>query len=363
MIAIIGAGPVGSYLAYLLAKNGKEVEVYEEHSSIGKPIQCTGILTNGILDLMDIDEKFVDNVIRKARIFSPDGKFVDFNINDNFIVNRTKFDSFLADKAKKLGVKYYTDSKFLDCDDKDKVKFRIENKGKIVEKEADVLVGADGVYSKVAKSVGLYEGRKFFIGMQARVKGKFDSEVIEFYTHHGCFAWLVPEGKDVVRLGIASFDRAKEYFDGFFKQRVKDCELIEYQSGLIPVYDPNLKISKGNVYLIGDAATQVKATTAGGIVPGMIAAKDLTKVLVEGKGDYGKLVRKSVGRKLWLNLVMRKMMDNFSKKDYNKLVNLFNQKRLKSTMLKYDRDNIIKLSLALLVREPRLLGYSSKLFW
>ena len=45
MIIIIGAGPVGCFLGGLLAKNGKEVKIYEEHDSIGKPLHCTGIIT------------------------------------------------------------------------------------------------------------------------------------------------------------------------------------------------------------------------------------------------------------------------------------------------------------------------------
>ena len=34
MISIIGAGPVGNYTAYLLAKKGKNVNVFEEHEKI-----------------------------------------------------------------------------------------------------------------------------------------------------------------------------------------------------------------------------------------------------------------------------------------------------------------------------------------
>ena len=46
MITIVGAGPAGSYLAYLLAKQGEKVIVLEEHSAVGSPVQCTGIVTH-----------------------------------------------------------------------------------------------------------------------------------------------------------------------------------------------------------------------------------------------------------------------------------------------------------------------------
>ena len=47
-VLIIGAGPIGCYCGYLLAKKGFDVEIYEEHKEIGKPIGCTGIVTKKI---------------------------------------------------------------------------------------------------------------------------------------------------------------------------------------------------------------------------------------------------------------------------------------------------------------------------
>ncbi len=39
MISVIGAGPAGSYTAYLLAKAGEKVRIFEEHKEIGKPVR------------------------------------------------------------------------------------------------------------------------------------------------------------------------------------------------------------------------------------------------------------------------------------------------------------------------------------
>ena len=45
-IAVIGAGPIGGYAASLFAKAGHQVSIYEEHATVGCPIQCTGLLTS-----------------------------------------------------------------------------------------------------------------------------------------------------------------------------------------------------------------------------------------------------------------------------------------------------------------------------
>ena len=175
MISIIGAGPVGNYLAYLLAKSGYKVEVYEDHNQIGCPIQCTGIVTSTIKQLMDMNQDFLVNTVSRIRIYSPDNNFIEIKMKDlNYIVDRTKFDSYFAKKAKKLGVKYNLGWKFLDFKN-GVMKF---NKG---EKKTDVLVGADGPNSLVARKAGLLENRKYKVGHQYTAKGEYDPEVFTVY--------------------------------------------------------------------------------------------------------------------------------------------------------------------------------------
>ena len=108
MIVIIGAGPVGSYCAYLLSKAGKEVSVFEEHKDIGLPIQCTGIITGILKNIIKINKDIIVNEISKARIFSPNKKYVEINFKEkNLIINRKKFDNYIADMAKKSGAKFF----------------------------------------------------------------------------------------------------------------------------------------------------------------------------------------------------------------------------------------------------------------
>ena len=118
MISIIGAGPSGSYLAYLLAKEGKKVRVFEEHSEIGKPIQCTGLVTSAIEELIEIKDEFVVNKIRKVRVYAPDGNFVDFNLKkENYVFDRNKFDKYVAELAMKEGAEFYLGKRFVDFKD------------------------------------------------------------------------------------------------------------------------------------------------------------------------------------------------------------------------------------------------------
>src|SRR3989344_5203243 len=118
MISIIGGGPSGSYLAYLLAREGKEVIVFEEHNEIGRPIQCTGLLISAIKDSIDMSDGFVVNKISKVRVYAPNDDFVDLNLKKpNYVVDRGKFDKHISGMAMKEGARFVIGKRFMDFKD------------------------------------------------------------------------------------------------------------------------------------------------------------------------------------------------------------------------------------------------------
>jgi len=361
MINIIGAGPAGCHAAYLLAKKGYDVNIFEEHNKIGQPVQCTGIVTSSIKNIIDVPDECILNKIKKARIYAPNNNFIEINFkNENLVLDREKFDSHLAEKAIKAGAKIFLKNKFLNFDDKNKIT-EVQYKDKTVTKlKTDILIGADGPNSQVAKSADLFKQRKFWTGLQARAKLK-NKNIIEFYPYIGTFAWIVPENKNIVRIGLLNKKNVKKEFNRFIRfKKIKNKDIIDYQAGIIPVYDKKTKMQKNNIYLVGDAATLVKATTAGGIIQSLIAAQCLASSINENK-DYKKEIKR-LKSELWLHLKIRKILDKFSKGDYNLLIKLFNKEKSKKILERYDRDNISKFFIKMLINEPRLLFFLKKLF-
>jgi len=354
MISIIGAGPAGSYLAYLLAKKGENVNLYEEHSVVGSPIQCTGITTSSLKGILDMDYDFVLNKAKYARIFSPNNNFIEIKLNkSNYVFDRDRFDRYIANLAVNEGAKLHLKSRYNGCSNNGKIKIKINNGFR----ETDILVGADGPFSSVAKTNGMFNNRKFVYGIQARCNTKCDEEKIDFYLGYGCFGWVVPENNKVARIGVAEYNNSTKDFERLLKLR--NATIINYQSGMIPVYNPNVITTKNNVYLIGDSATQVKATTYGGIIQGLLAAKEMTKSF----SDYDKNWRKAIGGDLLVGLYARKVMDKFNEKDYNEFVDLFSQDKLKKILEENDRDYIAKFAFKLFIKEPRLLKFLKYMFF
>lgn len=348
MISIIGVGPAGSYAAYLLAKKGHKVHVYEAKKHIGIPIQCTGIVTSALSEIMPIEKEFLVNTVNKARIHSPNGKHIDVKLEKpNLVIDREKFDRHLAKKAEDAGATIH-----LGC------KFEGIRNGNIVingkETPTEYLIGADGPNSAVSKYL-CKEKRKNILGVQARIKSKFDPNTVEFWLGIGEFAWLVPESSTIARVGLVDTKNVNAQFEALLKK--VGGKVLEKQGGLIPIYNPRQKIQKGKIMTLGDAAGHVKATTYGGLVPGLMAAKELAKSL----GNYERNYNKRMKKELWLGLTLRKAMNRFSEEDYNQLVTYFSQGKIKRIIEKENRDFPSKFLLKILLKEPRLLKFATKL--
>ena len=375
MISIIGGGPAGCYLGYLLAKHGEKVRLFEEHEQIGVPIHCTGIVTSEIKKIINLRKRFVLNNVREFRIFSPDGNFVELKLrNADIILDRAEFDKYMAEKAESEGVKINLNKKFLGYKEdnpfrttflgktltKNSVNGKENNKLKLIFKggsaESDILVGADGGLSSVGKAAGLFK-RNFIIGVQARVSLKNENRV-EIFLNKDYFGWIVPENKEVVRAGIIAKQNSNFHFKNFLKKRIGKAKIREYQGGAIPVYNSKEKRQKGNkIFLIGDAAGFVKASSYGGIVQGLKSAEEMYKAIISKKFDYEERWRKRIGRELGYSLQIRNLLNRFKDSDYNELIRLVNQKRIKNVLERYDRDNPKRVLFKLLFLEPRFLKF------
>ncbi len=354
MISIIGAGPAGGYLAKLLAEQGKEVTVYEEHASIGSPIQCTGIMTAVLGDLVPIKKEYLVNTINKVRIHAPNGKTLELKLKrPNYVVHRTLFDQYFNTEAQKLGVTYKLNHRLMDFTKGKQVTLKFANGA---TEKTDVLVGADGFKSTVAKKLG--EEYKTIVGIQARYEGTFDPNVFEVYLGYGTFGWSVPENDHISRIGLGNYGASQK----ILADMTRDMKLtfLEWQSGPIPVYNPRMHIQHDNIYLLGDAATHVKATTFGGIVYGLMGAQELANVLTHG-GNYQKACKKRFGKDLLLSLWMHRAMNKFTHKDYNELLDIFTQDKTRNIIETHERDKPSTFIMKLALTQPKLLKYIPKM--
>ncbi len=72
-VLVVGGGPSGLYAAERLARAGVDTLVCEEHSAVGDPVHCTGILAAESFDEFDLPRNATVNTLVAARFISPGG--------------------------------------------------------------------------------------------------------------------------------------------------------------------------------------------------------------------------------------------------------------------------------------------------
>ena len=361
VIAIIGSGIAGSYLAYKLSKshNKKDIILIEEHDKIGYPKHCTGLVTKTINKIEKIPKNLIINELDTA-ILHIDDLSIKLKVRD-VLLDREKLEQHFYDLAKVKKIK------------KSKVKEISKRENKYIisdgEKEfiADKIIGADGPNSIVKRTLFKENKLEFYSGIQAVVKGNFKSNTYEVYFDKKysdvMFSWIVPINSKKALIGVAAQRKTKDYFNRFLTDlNIDNTKIIEKFGGTIPVFNPRNRIEKQNAYLIGDSAGQVKATTGGGIIPIMRAANLLKKSLDEDL-SYETLVKKNLNKELKVHLKIHNLLKSFDERELKAFFETLNESGLFKIISKNDRDDFSKILLKLIVsgfKHPKIIKYYLK---
>jgi geranylgeranyl reductase family protein len=307
---IVGAGPAGLLAATKIAEGGHSVLVLEEHEKIGEPDHCAGLLSSSGLESLSLKppDHVVQNTVSGARIHAPSGHsiFIERGRREAFVIDRRKFDSWLAETASESGVDVVTENKVTHIsaskDGKQSVKTATQNY------ESKVVLIAEGARSVLSKSAGFptVSKRSKFPAYQYEVKGaNIEDDLVEmFYGRQiapGFFVWIIPLGDGRARVGLASRSKSKIRLDSALRQhpiiskRLKNAEAVRGMGGVVLVGQPVSKLSSDGLVIAGDTAGLVKATTGGGVIIGGLTARlagdTINKALREGD-----MTRKTLSR-------------------------------------------------------------------
>tara|TARA_B100001250_G_scaffold407040_1_gene427121 strand:+ start:667 stop:1893 length:1227 start_codon:yes stop_codon:yes gene_type:complete len=285
-VVIIGGGPVGGHTAKLLSQRGLKVLIIEEHSEIGRPFQCAGLVTPSAMKQVGLYETVLEE-IDGALIHGPSGTLVPVGTSGTvrtYVVCRKLFDEGVVKQAMLSGATIWLDSQPNDAvvfDDHVQIEINRAGEKEIITSR--LLIGCDGAHSWTRRKFKMGRPKELMIGFQAEVVGYKNRERwLEMYSGSeiapGFFAWVIPSGNGSCRIGLWS---TAERLDG---KSIEECyySLIKHPlwsdrfegiketarycgpvpSGMVR------KAYKDRVILLGDASGMAKPTTGGGIGPG-----------------------------------------------------------------------------------------------
>ena len=305
-IAVVGAGPAGTWTSILLARAGHSVTLIDSQAPWEKP--CGGGVTAKALAGFGIFESDLPrNNIDVIAIYFGDKLCVSVTPQEPItVVSRRDLGHYLLQEAEKSGVSLL----------RERVT-HIESSGRgwrLTTRESsvqsDFLIGADGASSLVRRSVSIgIQPEDLCVTLGYFIPGKFQSHMkIYFVPDFEGYIWSFPRQSHtsyglITRSEAGWTSRAKTLLSNFITADLgaEVLEQAEFYSAPVPCLGPRAW-KKNQIYgpgwaLVGDAAGLVDPITGEGIYYAFKSAQLLAET-IDQPNQYEAKVRMTIGREL-----------------------------------------------------------------
>jgi len=352
-VVVVGAGPAGSFAALTAAKMGANVVIYEEHKEVGLPSHCPGHISIKGLDKLGlhIPERIIENRIAGVNFYSPSGNTLRLRLPSPVTcsINRRLFDKHLAQLAEKAGAKLQLGARVenLLLDKKSVHGVSLKNAEELKSK---IVIDAEGCASTLMKQVGLptFDKRLVVAGINGEVDhvDGLEDDTVEVYLGQkfasGLYAWIMPKRDGSAKVGLATrTGNPKEHLKHFLNTHPIACRKLKFTDvgnlsyHLIPLGGPVPKTYHNGLLVVGDAASQVKPTTGGGVIMGLtcarIAGETAAKAVQSNNfsedllSDYQKRWQKAIGFDMAVMRRIRLMLNRLSDDRLDGIIRLCSQ--------------------------------------
>jgi geranylgeranyl reductase family protein len=274
-VAITGAGPAGSTLAYQLATSGIRTCIIDKEAFPRKKV-CAGGVTPKIVNISPFDiSSVIRNEVSTVRLTHKMKKEFERShpVPLLYTVVRETFDDFLLRNAVDAGTVFKENARV------EKVSFAggcyaiITGKGEV---RAGILVGADGAQSITARNMGVnpIDVRHMAIQIEVPLEKIFrpgsvgQTISLDWGFIKDGYGWLFPNGNfvSIGVMGPSNLGRSvKCYFAEWVKYFGLKPEEFKVHAQNIPHRLSRRPITSGRALLIGDAAGLADFWTGEGI--------------------------------------------------------------------------------------------------
>jgi digeranylgeranylglycerophospholipid reductase len=343
-IAVVGGSVSGGAAAYTAAGNDASVALFEEHRDLGYPNHCPGHISIAGLRRVGIKlpKQLLENEIWGGKFYSPKGYELKFTFPEPvfLVLNRVGLERYLVMEAGRKGAEINLGSRVVGVS-KGYNGYRlleVKRGSKSEVWDAKVVLDAEGYSSILSRQLGLPSPpmKMAVYGAHAIVEGVEDVEegLVEVYYGNkvapGFYAWIIPTKDGRAKIGLASnVGSTKRYMEYFMHQhplaskKLKNCKIVYELYYPITLGGPIGRTFADGFMVIGNAASQVKPTTGGGIIFGMLAGRRAAEVAMKAVGEgnclsenlaaYERLWRKELSfdlnAMLWIRRILNRLSD------------------------------------------------------
>ena len=309
-VAVVGGGPSGSCAAEVLAKAGIQTWLFERKLDNAKP--CGGAIPLCMVSEFEIPEQIIDRKVRNMRMISPSNREVDIHLDNQAeyigMCRREVLDDYLRNRAAKLGANLINGLVTkIDTGNQRQGPYTLtysdyaagDATGEAKSLEVDLIIGADGANSRVAKAMDAGD-YNVAIAFQERIKlppeeMKYYENLAEMYVGTDVspdfYAWVFPK-YDHVAVGTGTMQENQSLIKSLqvgirerAKKRLLNGEVIKVEAHPIPEH-PRPRRVVGRMALVGDAAGYVTKSSGEGIYfaakSGRMCAEQVVKASSNG---------------------------------------------------------------------------------
>jgi digeranylgeranylglycerophospholipid reductase len=379
-VVVVGAGPAGSTTAKTAAENGLDVLLIERNAEIGVPVKCAEGVSKELERFVEIDRRWICTEIKGITTYGPDGTAVKLSVEGTdiagYVLERRLFDKYLAQQAARAGADVWvkTQAYRLIMENGYAKGVYAHAAGEDISIHADVVVGADGVESRVGRWAGIDTHLPLAdVGTCAQFLMSdvdVDRDYLETYFGRDIapkgYAWIFPKGERCANVGLGiggdvSRDghRAVDYLRAFVDTRFPDGKMLAEVYGAVPLSGPVYDTVSNGLVLVGDAARHVQPITGGGIIQaiqgGAIAGDVVTKAVKERNvskrrlQEYEKRWKREFGRVLEIGLKAKNIVLNLSE---DELTKFFHPLAGEMKLREYSERAFLK---TIILKNPRIL--------
>jgi digeranylgeranylglycerophospholipid reductase len=377
-VIVIGAGPAGTCCAKKLSENGFSVKVYDKRAEIGAPKRCGEGISEASQNLIGkIPERCIAQKIKGARLYAPDGRYLDAILSEGgYVLERKVFDKWLAEEAVKAGASVQANtfvSGFLKDDKNYFTGVKAEFMGNEFEEKARLVVCATGAESPLrTQALGVYSKLNLIDSCIQYEMTNVDMapDLIHIYLSSALaprgYVWVFPKGEHRANVGLGIVPQEKkpgEYMQEFLKAHpeISKGSILEVNAGCVPVGGMVKDMVANGFVLCGEGANHVNPIHGGGIKEAIISGQMAADVISEclKKDDVSKKALSKFNDNWWelrgehLKRVekLRETMEKLSDADLNDLVDALKPEDI----IEFARGAKLSVLAKVLMRKPRLV--------